>query len=85
MAIVRQDLAEIHSLHPDHKIDPAIVRQVKKISDSNISAIAKVEAIEELVGNIGADSGLLLDPEAESIVPHSHAVPRDSGNCAGLS
>lgn len=66
-SIAREDLAEIFSLQPDHKADPAIVRELKKISDSNISAVAKVEAMQDLFGNIGADSGLLLDPKAEPL------------------
>jgi signal transduction histidine kinase len=60
-------LDEILALHHDHEFNPAIQQKLNDIYASNIAASAKVEAIREVFADIGKDSNLLLDPEAEPL------------------
>ena len=60
-------LNEILALHHDHEFNPAIQQKLKDINASNMAANAKVEAIREMFADIGKDSNLLLDPEAEPL------------------
>lgn len=60
-------LDDILALHHDHEFNPAIQQKLKDIHASNMAANAKVEAIQGLFADIGKDSNLLLDPEAEPL------------------
>lgn len=60
-------LDEILALHHEHKFNPGIQQKLKDIDASNMAANAKFEAIREVFADIGKDSNLLLDPEAEPL------------------
>ncbi len=63
----QQDFDEILALHHDHEFDRAIYQKLKDINVSNMAASAKIDAIRELFAEIGKNSNLLLDPEAEPL------------------
>lgn len=64
--IAKGAIDEILSLHADHHFDPAIMQDLKKIDTSDLADDTKIAAFRGVIGKIGVDSGLLLDPEAES-------------------
>lgn len=83
-------LDEILALHHDHAFNLAIQQKLKNINASNMAANAKVEAIRELFADIGKDSNLLLDPEAEPLFlilvlfHHLPAITQDYHEQKGL-
>jgi signal transduction histidine kinase len=63
----RNDLNENIALPDDNEFDPAVRQQIIKINNSGMEPDEQISAYRDLIAQIGKDSNLLLDPEAESL------------------